>query len=153
MEQQILVSSIHLIQNFKLIGYTESDFVGSIDDRKSTYRYMFIFGLGSVAWASKKHPIVTLSSTEENYIASMKIACQTVWMTRTLFELQHEQNEPTPIFCDNKLVIALSINHVFHKRSKHIDTRYHFIREMINNNEISVEFCRSIYKTFGKRIV
>ena len=64
-------------------------------------------------------------------------------MRRTLFELQHQQNEPTPIFCDNNSAIALSRNHVFHKRSKHIDTRYHFIRELINNNEISVEFCTS----------
>ena len=64
-------------------------------------------------------------------------------MRRTLFELHHEQNEPTQFFCDNKSSIALSRNHVFHKRSKTIDTRYHFIRELINNNEISVEFYKS----------
>ena len=123
-----------------MIGYTDSDFAGSIDDRKSTYGYVFSFGLGSVAWASKKHPIVTLSSSEAEYVAVTTATYQTVWMRRTLSELQHEQNEPTQIFCDNKLAIALSRNHVFHKRSKHIDTRYHFIRELINNNEINVEF-------------
>ena len=64
-------------------------------------------------------------------------------MRRTLSELQHEKNEPNPIFSDNNSTIALSRNHVFHKRSKHIDTRYHFIRELIKNNEISVEFCTS----------
>ena len=64
-------------------------------------------------------------------------------MRRTLSKLRHEQNEPTPILCDNNSAISLSRNHVFHKRSKHIDTRYHFIRELINNNEISVEFCKS----------
>ena len=87
---------------------------------------------------------MTLSSAEAEYVAATTTACQTIWMTRTLFELQHEQNEPTPIFCDNNSAIALSRNQVFHKRSKHIDTRYHFIRELINNNEINVEFCTSI---------
>ena len=86
---------------------------------------------------------MTLSSAEAEYVAATLAACQTLWMIRTLSTLQHEQNERTLIFCDNNSAIALSRNHVFHKRSKHIDTRYHFIRELINNNEISVEFCRS----------
>ena len=121
----------------------DSDFAGSIDDRKRTYGYVFSFGSRSIAWASKKQPIVTLSSAEAEYVATTSVACQTIWMRRTLSELQHEQNESTPIFCDNNSAIALSRNHVFHKRSKHIDTRYHFIQELINNNEISVEFCTS----------
>ena len=86
---------------------------------------------------------MTISSAEAEYVAAIAAACQTIWMRRTLSELQHEKNEPNPIFCDNNSAIALSRNHVFHKRSKHIDTRYHFIRELINNNEISMEFCRS----------
>ena len=129
--------------NFKLIGYTHSDFADSIDDKKSTSRYVFNFGSGSVAWALKKQPIVTLSSVEEEYVAAIVAACQNVWMRINISELEHEQTEPTPIFYDTKSAIALSRNHVFYKRSKHIDTRYHFIRELINNNEISVEFCKS----------
>jgi hypothetical protein len=54
----------------------------------------------------------------------------------------HDQKEPTPIYCDNKSTIALSKNHIFHKRSKHIDTRYHFIRELVNKGEINLECCR-----------
>ena len=86
---------------------------------------------------------MTLSSAEAEYVAATAAACQTVWMKRTLSELQYEQNEPTSIFCDNNSTIAQSRNHAFHKRSKHIDTRYHFIYELVNNNEISVEFCTS----------
>ena len=56
--------------NFKLVGYIDSDFVGSIDDRKSTFGYVFSFGSGSVAWESKKKPIVTLSSIEVEYVAT-----------------------------------------------------------------------------------
>ena len=88
---------------------------------------MFSFGSGLVAWASKKQPIVTLSFAKAEYVVTTTIPCQTMWMRITLFELQHEQDEPTQVFCDNKSTIALSRNHVFHKRSKHIDTRYHFI--------------------------
>ena len=124
-------------------GYTNIDFACFIDDRNNTSGYVFSFGSGSVAWESKKQPIVTLSFTEEEYVAATTAACQTVWMRRTLSELQHEQNEPAQIFCDNKSDITLSRNHVFHKISKNIDTRYHFIRELINNNEISMDICRS----------
>jgi hypothetical protein len=96
-----------------------------------------------VAWASKKQPIVTLSSTEAEYVATAAAACQAVWMRRVLNELLHNQNDATQIVCDNKSAIALSRNHVFHKQSKHIDTRYHFIRELVTGKEIYVQFCRS----------
>ena len=128
---------------FKLIGYTDSDFAGSIDDRRSTSGYAFHFGTGVVSWASKKQSIVTLSSAEAEYVAATGAACQAVWMRRVMMELKHEQEEATRIYCDNNSAIALSKNPVFHKRSKHIDTRYHFIRELTNNGEILLDFCRS----------
>ena len=127
----------------ELIGYTDSDFAGSVDDRKSTSGYVFSLGSGAVAWASKKQPIVTLSSAEAEYVAAAAAACQTVWMRKVLDELLHEQKEATQIYCDNMSAIALSKNHVFHKQSKHIDTRYHYIRELVNDEIISVQFCRS----------
>ena len=129
--------------NFGLIGYTDSDFASSIDDRKSTSGYIFHFGSGVVSWASKKQPIVTISLAEAEYVVATSTACQAVWMRRILFDLHHHQEEPTPILCDNKSTIALSKNHVFRKRSKHIDTRYHFIRELVNNGEIYLEFYKS----------
>ena len=55
----------------------------------------------------------------------------------------HAQEESTIIYCDNKFDIELSKNHVFHKRTEHIDTRYHFIQELVNNGEINLEYCRS----------
>ena len=99
-----------------MIGYTDSDFACFIDDKKRTSGYVFSFGSGSVAWASKKQSIVTLSSAEAEYVAATTAACQIVWMRRTLSELQHEQNEPTPILCDNNSAIALSRNHVFSQK-------------------------------------
>ena len=78
--------------NFELIGYTDSDFAGSIDDRKSTYGYVFSLGSGAVAWASKTQPIVTLSSTKEKYVAIAATACQAVWMRRVLNESPEQCN-------------------------------------------------------------
>lgn len=77
---------------------------------------------------------MTLSSTEAEYVTTTTTACQTMWMRRIMTELLHKQQEPTHIFCDNKSTIAMSCNHVFHKKTKHIDTKYRFIRELINND-------------------
>jgi hypothetical protein len=128
---------------FELIRYTDSDFAGSIDDRKNTSGYVFSLGSGALAWASKKQPIVTLFSIEAEYVTTTAVACQAVWMRRVLNELLHDQNDATQIVCDNKSAIALSKNHVFHKQIKHIDMKYHFIRELVNDNGISIHFCRS----------
>jgi hypothetical protein len=64
-------------------------------------------------------------------------------MRRMLKYLLQEQHEEATVFCDNNSTIILSKNHVFHKKTKHIDTRYHFIRELVNNKEICLEFSRS----------
>ena len=129
-------------KNLKLIGYTNSDNGGSVHDRKRTSGYTFHFGRGVVSWDSKKHPIVTLSSAEAKYVIATSVECQAVWMRRILKDLLQNQQEPTTIFCDNSSAIALSKNHLFRKRTKHIDTRYHFIKGLVNNKETCLEFCR-----------
>jgi hypothetical protein len=126
-----------------LVGYTDSDFAGSIDDRKSTSGYAFLLGTGLISWASKKQPIVTISSVEAEYVATTSTSCHAVWLRRILSDLTHEEKEPTPIFCDNSSTIALSKNHVFHRKSKHIDTHYHFIHELVNDGSIMLQFCGS----------
>ena len=86
---------------------------------------------------------MTISLAEVEYVYSTSATCQAIWMRRVLKDLMHEQDESTTIYCDNKSTIALSKNYIFHKRTKHIDTTYHFIRELINNGEISLEYCKS----------
>ena len=127
----------------ELIGYTDSDFAGSLDDRKSTSGYVFHLGSGVIAWASKKQPIVTLSSAEAEYVAATSAACQAVWLRRVLDGLKQKQQGSTAIYCDNTSAIALSKNSVFHQKSKHIDTRYHFIRELVSNGEVHLKPCKS----------
>ena len=115
-------------EDFKLIGYTNSDYGGSINDRKSTSGYTFHLGIGIVSWASRKQPIVTLSSAKAEYVVATRTTCQAVWMRRMLKYLFQEQQEPTTILCDKNSTIMLSKNHVFHKKTKNINTWYHFIR-------------------------
>jgi alpha-glucosidase (family GH31 glycosyl hydrolase) len=129
-------------EDFKLIGYTDSDCGGSVDERKSTSRYTFHFGIDMVSWASRKKTIVIVSSAEAEYVTATSTTSQAVWMRRMLKDLLQEQHEPTIVFSDNNSTIMLSKNHVFHKKTKNIDTRYHFIRELVNNKEICLKFCR-----------
>eukprot|EP00253_Pinus_taeda_P023909 PITA_23909 len=117
-------------------GYTDSDWAGSVDDRKNTSGYVFHLGSGAISWASKKQPVVSLSTTEAEYVATTAATCQAVWLRRVLRDLCHEQENGTTIYCDNSSAIALSKNSVFHKRTKHINTKFHFIRELVNNGEI-----------------
>eukprot|EP00253_Pinus_taeda_P029907 PITA_29907 len=98
---------------------------------------------GAISWACKKQPIVALSTVEAEYVAATAAACQAVWMRRMLRSLGKEQAKATVIFCDNSSAIALSKNSVFHKRTKHIDTRFHYIRELVSNGEITLQHCRT----------
>eukprot|EP00253_Pinus_taeda_P033607 PITA_33607 len=91
-----------------LVGYTDSDWAGSVDDRKSTSGYVFHMGSGAISWASKKQSIVALSTAEAEYVAATAAACQAVWMRRMLRSLGREQAKTTVIFCDNSSTIALS---------------------------------------------
>eukprot|EP00253_Pinus_taeda_P033262 PITA_33262 len=113
------------------------------DDRKSTSDYVFHMGSGAISWASKKQPIIALSTAEAEYVAATVATYQAIWMRRMLRSLCQEQTKGTVIFCDNSSAIALSKNFVFHKRTKHIDTKFHYIRELVNNGEIVLKHCRT----------
>eukprot|EP00253_Pinus_taeda_P028924 PITA_28924 len=126
-----------------LIGYTDSDWAGSVDDQKSTSGYVFHMDSGAISWASKKQPIVALSIAEVEYVVATATACQAVWMRRILRSLGQEQAKGTVIFCDNSSAITLSKNSVFHKRMKHIDTRFHYIRELVSNGGIVLKHCKT----------
>eukprot|EP00253_Pinus_taeda_P010970 PITA_10970 len=84
-----------------------------------------------------------LSTAEVEYVAATATMCQAVWMRRMLRSLCQEQPNATVIFCDNDSAIALSKNFVFHKRTKHVDTRFHYIRELVNNGEIVLKHCKN----------
>ncbi|GAA0173738.1 transmembrane signal receptor [Lithospermum erythrorhizon] len=134
-------------QDFRLMGYCDSDFAGDIDDRKSTTGFVFLLGNNVISWSSKKQPIVTLSTCKSEYIVATSCACHAIWLRRLLKELQLPQMEPTEIMTDNRLALSLAKNPVFHDRSKHIDTRFHFIRQCIEQREIDLKCIKSLDQT------
>ena len=94
-------------------------------------------------WLSKKQPIITLSTCEAEYVAATSAVFHAVWLRNLLKELNLTQEEPTKISADNKSAIALAKNPVFHDRSKHIDTRFHYIRECIARKDVQIEYVKS----------
>ncbi|KAD6795740.1 hypothetical protein E3N88_06636 [Mikania micrantha] len=125
--------------NNKLIGFSDSSYSVDMDDGKGTTGLVFFFNDAPVAWNSQKQPTVALSSCEAEFMAATSAACQAIWMKGLLAELTGKEDEQVVIKVDNKSAIALMKNPVFHGRSKHINTRYHFIRECVENNQVKVE--------------
>lgn len=102
-----------------------------------------MLGTGAVSWSSKKQPVVALSTTEAEYIAAALCACQCVWIRRVIETLGVKEEGATEIMCDNSSTIQLSKNPVFHGRSKHIDVRFHFLRDLVNNGIIELSYCNT----------
>lgn len=126
-----------------LFGFCDSNYAGDVDDRKSTSGFVFIMSSGAISWSSKKQQIVTLSTTEAEFISAATCSCQVIWLRRLLEMLQCQQQGPTKVFCDNVSAIKISKNPVLHGRSKHIDVRYHFLRDLCNDGTVDLLFCRS----------
>ncbi|PNY07765.1 putative copia-type polyprotein [Trifolium pratense] len=127
----------------ELVGFSDSDYAGDLDDRKSTSGYVFLLSGAAVSWSSKKQPVVTLSTTEAEFIAAASCVCQGIWLRRILEEVKHTQQGPLMLFCDNSSTIKLSKNPVLHGRSKHIDVRFHFLRDLTKEEVVKLCYCRS----------
>ena len=93
-------------------------------------------------WSSKKQSIVALSTCEAEYVAAAS-ACQSVWLSNIMTQIGFNLDVPIKIYVDNVSTINLAKNPVFHQRSKHIDIRYHFLRDQVGKNMIKFEYCRS----------
>lgn len=131
------------VGNKELLAYTDSDYAGDLEDRKSTSGFLFSLSSAAVSWSSKKQPVVTLSTTEAEFIAAASCACQAVWLRRILENLNHASTGATVMYCDNSSTIKLSRNPVMHGRSKHIDVRFHFLRNLTQDGVVTLLHCRS----------
>jgi len=135
---------LHLGQNsdLTLVGYSDANWGNDPDTRRSTTGYLFYLSGGVITWSSKRQPTVALSSMEAEYMAHAQVTIEAIWLRNLLSELGFKQ-KVTTIYEDNQSCIALAKNPIDHQRVKHIDTRYHFIRERIESGEINLEYLPS----------
>ncbi|KAL0560154.1 hypothetical protein IC582_000548 [Cucumis melo] len=126
----------------ELVRYCDADWAGSADDRKSTSSGCFFLGNNLVSWLSKKQNCVSLSTAEAEFIAAGSGCTQMIWMKNMLNEYEIIQDVIT-LYCDNMSAIDISKNPVHHSRTKHIDIRHHFIRDLIENKVITLQHVRS----------
>ncbi|GJV69782.1 zinc finger, CCHC-type containing protein [Tanacetum coccineum] len=123
----------------KITGYSDSSYGINTDQGKGTTGIVFYFGESPITWCTQKQPTVALSSCESEFMAATGAACQALWLKRLLSELTGWEEKRITLKVDNVSAIALVRNPVFHGRSKHIDIRYHFIRECVENGHINVK--------------
>ena len=125
---------------FQLEAYSDSDWAGCVETRKSTSGHVCRLGNNTISWRSKKQPIVALSSTEAEYIALCAATQEVVWMRRLLEGVAHAQVGATVVHEDNQGAMSLSRNPKDHARTKHIDVKYHYVREAVEKEIICVKY-------------
>jgi hypothetical protein len=124
---------------FDLIGYSDADWAWCKIDRKSTSRSCQFLGRSLVSWASKKQNSVALSTAEAEYIAAGHCCAQLLWMRQTLRDYGYKLSK-VPLLCDNEIAIRMADNPVEHSRTKHIDIRYHFLRDHQQRGDIEIAY-------------
>ncbi|GJY43832.1 retrovirus-related pol polyprotein from transposon TNT 1-94 [Tanacetum coccineum] len=130
---------------FELTAFSDADHAGCIDTRKSTSGGIQFLGDKLVSWMSKKQNCTAMSSAEAEYVALSASCAQVMWMRTQLQDYGFNYNK-IPLYCDSQSAIAISCNPVQHSRTKHIHTRYHFIKEQVENGIIELYFVRTEYQ-------
>ena len=121
----------------QVYGYTDSDFAGDLDTRKSTSGYVFLLANAAVTWKARQQTNVAKSSTEAEYVALSEAGSEAIWLRLLLKELGHPQ-ESTCIYIDNNASNDWAHDAEKHQRTKHIDIHHHYIRELVDNKQIVV---------------
>ncbi|XP_055853458.1 uncharacterized protein LOC129917101 [Episyrphus balteatus] len=125
-----------------LEGFSDADWASDSDDRKSTTGYLFKYQGGPISWNAKKQPTVALSTTEAEYMALASTSQEALWLQSLLRELIN-WNQELILQCDNKSAINLSKNNIYHARSKHIDIRHHFVRDLVEEKKLKVTYLKT----------
>ena len=112
-----------------MVGYTDLNYAGCVDNRRSTSGYVFIFARATISWRSCLQDCTSSSTREAEYVAMSDASKETIWLACLVGDLDIQQ---IPILhCDSQSAIALAKNPVFHAKTKHIKVRYHFIQDVL----------------------
>ena len=123
-----------------LVGYSDADWAGDCTDYKYTSGYLFQIGGTVVTWNSKKQSCIALSTGEAEYMALLSASQEAIWIRELNSDLGNQQSQPTLILEDNQLTIAMAKNPQYHGRSKHINSKFHFVREQVSNSKVCLKY-------------
>lgn len=129
---------IRASKSLDLTAYSDSDWAGCPDTRRSTSGYCIYLGDSLVSWSSKRQPTVSRSSAESEYRAVANAVAECCWLRQLLDELHCPTRKATVVFCDNVSTVYMSSNQVHHRRTKHIELDIHFVRERVQLGEFRV---------------
>ncbi|CAO2833049.1 unnamed protein product [Amaranthus hypochondriacus] len=129
--------------HLRITAFTDADWVGDRDDRKSTSGYFTVIGGNLVTWRSKKQKVVALSSAEAEFRGIAKGVMEVLWLRKLLTELGFAPEESCVIYCDNQAAISISENPVQHDRTKHVEVDRHFIKEKLEDDIIKLPHVKS----------
>ncbi|GJS44297.1 hypothetical protein Tco_0569340 [Tanacetum coccineum] len=129
----------------ELIAYSDADHAGCKDDCKSTSGGLQFLGGKLVSWSSKKQDCTAMSTAEAEYVSLSACCAQVIWMHTQLLDYRFIYNQ-IPVYCDSKSAIAISCNPVQHSKTKHIDIRYHFIKEHVKRGTVEIYFVGTEYQ-------
>ena len=124
------------VQLTGLTGHSDSSWADVREDRRSSQGHCFSLGSGVISWKAHKSPAVALSVCEAELYAMCAAAQEAIWLSTLLGLLGHAQSPPPLLLCDNQTTVALTKDAVFSGRSKHIEARYYFIRELVKDNKL-----------------
>ena len=129
----------------QLCGWSDSDWGGDVDGRKSTGGYVYTLAGAAIAWRSKKQTTVALSSTEAEYVAAALAAKEGVWINSILEELKLFDIPAITLFCDNQSCIKLANNPKMSDNIRHVDFKHHFLRDLIETKKVDLKYTPSIH--------
>lgn len=134
---------IHISQSATVSAFSDADWAGCLDDQRSTSGFAVFLGSNLVSWSSHKQPTVSKPSTEAKCMVIANVTAEVIWIQSLLKKLKVFQEKPPILWCNNLGATYLTVNPIFHARTKHIEVDFHFVREQVARKAMDVRFISS----------